>query len=69
MQYLKSLKRLPSALILTAFFILGNSAFLACSRKTGCPANEAVHTQRDKNGKPKKGPTTHLFPKEMRRKN
>jgi hypothetical protein len=67
MQKLKSMKSRPSLIILCILAIgLGLSSF-ACSRKTGCPATQNVHTERNGKGKVKGGATTHLFPKKMRK--
>lgn len=60
----------PRAFLCSLLILLlcGSISLTSCSRKTGCPAYEEVHTKRDKNGNPKKGGTSNLFPKEMRKK-
>ena len=51
-------------LLLFGFF----TSLSSCSRKTGCPANEALHAQTNRKGElsDQRG-TTHLFPKKMRK--
>ncbi len=42
----------------------------ACSKKSGCPANESLKPKMDKKGafKKSKGSNSDLFPKKMRKK-
>jgi hypothetical protein len=52
-------------LFLSFFGLMGTS----CSRKSGCPAYESVHSKPGRNGElsTKRGPS-ELFPKSMRKK-
>ena len=54
-------------LFCSAFLFMGSIS--SCSKKTGCPMNEQVHTKTGKNGqmKAKRG-KSNLFPKSMRKK-
>ena len=41
----------------------------ACTRKVGCPANEAAHVKPNRNGElPTSGGRTNLFPKDFNKK-
>ena len=54
-------------LALAACLLGGATAMTGCSRKSGCPVNEAAHAEADKEGKFKKGKSkSELFPKDMR---
>ncbi len=45
------------------------STTTACTRKVGCPANEAAHVKPGRNGElPSSGGYTRLFPKDFNRK-
>ena len=47
-------------------FLLVNSS---CTRKVGCPANEAAHVKPGRNGElPTSGGNTQLFPKDFNKK-
>lgn len=50
-------------ILLAALLVLGTS----CSRKYGCPAYQTTKTEVNKNGTPKKGSSSQLFSKKMRR--
>jgi hypothetical protein len=52
-------------LVVSAFLLLGTS----CNRKYGCPAYESTKTEVKSNGMPKKGSSSQLFSKKMRRRN
>jgi hypothetical protein len=52
--------------LLAGFFVFTGAA---CSRKSGCPANESVHSRPGKNGElSTKRNSSELFPKSMRKK-
>ena len=50
-------------IVLVALLFLGSS----CNRKYGCPAYQTTKTEVNKNGTPKKGSSSQLFSKKMRR--
>ena len=53
------------AVLLSVFLITNTS----CSRKVGCPANEAAHVKPGRNGElPTSGGNTQLFPKDFNKK-
>lgn len=52
----------------TALFFIGLSS-TSCSRKVGCPANEAAHVKPNRKGElPTSGGYTRLFPKDFNKK-
>jgi len=64
---MKKALKITSFLVFAAFLFTGSTA---CSKKTGCPVTETVHSKTGKDGsfKKKKG-NSNLFPKDMRRGN
>jgi len=62
-------KWMPFGLILAVLTTLSPLVLSSCSRKTGCPANETVHTKTTRKGElsTKRGKSS-LFPKNMRGK-
>ncbi|MCP3931581.1 MAG: hypothetical protein GY705_21050 [Bacteroidetes bacterium] len=62
------MKKLILLLGLSLLIVLGGTTFSSCSRKTGCPMNEKLHTKPDrKGGYAKKRGKSNLFPKDMRK--
>lgn len=59
------MKRLGVYLLILCLFAFMSSS---CSRKTGCPAQDSTQVRLDKNGVPKKKPSSGLFDKRARRK-
>lgn len=61
--------RKKGLLFLSLFLIATTLLGPACSRKTGCPAYESVHSRAGKKGElSTKGGKSELFPKHMRKK-
>ena len=53
------------AIVLSGFLMFNSS----CTRKVGCPANEAAHVKPGRNGElPTSGGNTQLFPKDFNKK-
>lgn len=60
------------AMLFTALTVLLSGFLMAsssCTRKVGCPANEAAHVKPGRNGElPTSGGNTQLFPKDFNKK-
>lgn len=54
--------------LIVAFTVFSAASFTGCSKKSGCPMNETVHSKTDKKGEysTKRG-KSNLFPKGMRK--
>lgn len=54
--------------IATFIFLLTSvTAVQSCSRKSGCPSVETTQVKTNRKGEPRKGDSSNLFPRRMRR--